>query len=83
MRVFVDCDVLLDVALDRKPFVAASGKLLDHLETGQDSAAMAWHSSSATWSCKNMTNFAFESRSSHAEAYPLQEAAQQLGNLLI
>lgn len=44
MRVFLDCDVLLDVALDRKPFAAASGKLLDHLETGQDRAAMAWHS---------------------------------------
>jgi hypothetical protein len=27
-----------------RPFAAASGKPLDHLETGQDSAAMAWHS---------------------------------------
>jgi predicted nucleic acid-binding protein len=44
MRVFLDCDVLLDVALDRKPFAAASRKLLDHLETGQDKAATAWHS---------------------------------------
>lgn len=44
MRVFLDCDVLLDVALDREPFAASSSQLLDHLETGRDSAAMAWHS---------------------------------------
>ena len=36
MRVFLNCDVLLDVALDREPFVASSSKLLDHLETGPD-----------------------------------------------
>jgi predicted nucleic acid-binding protein len=43
MSFFLDCDVLLDVALERKPLAKASGKLLDRLERGQDSAAMAWH----------------------------------------
>jgi predicted nucleic acid-binding protein len=44
MRIFLDCDVLLDVALNRKPFAASSGKLLDRLETEQRAVAMAWHS---------------------------------------
>jgi predicted nucleic acid-binding protein len=44
LRVFLDCDVLLDVALNREPFAVSSGKLLDQLEAEQRTAAMAWHS---------------------------------------
>jgi hypothetical protein len=32
MKIFVDCDVLIDVSLGRKPFCLASGELLDYLE---------------------------------------------------
>ena len=44
MRIFLDCDILLDVALNRAPFAASSGKLLDHLEAERRTVAMAWHS---------------------------------------
>lgn len=44
MKIFIDCDVLLDVGLNRKPFVKASGTLLDYLETKPFSAGIAWHS---------------------------------------
>ena len=44
MKIFVDCDVLLDVGLGREPFCQASGKLLDHLEINPDSGFIAWHS---------------------------------------
>lgn len=44
MSIFVDCDVLLDVGLERKPFVDVSAALLDYLETNPYSASIAWHS---------------------------------------
>lgn len=31
MKIFVDCDVLLDVGLGREPFCQASGALLNYL----------------------------------------------------
>jgi predicted nucleic acid-binding protein len=42
--VLVDTDVLLDVALDRAPFVRASGELLDLLESKVAGGFLAWHS---------------------------------------
>ncbi len=43
MRVFIDCDVLLDVALARKPFLNASAAVLHWAAAGGE-AAVAWHS---------------------------------------
>jgi hypothetical protein len=36
MKLFIDCDVLLDVALEREPFVNASAQLLDYEDTRGD-----------------------------------------------
>lgn len=44
MKVFVDCDVLLDVGLKREPFYLASGRLLDYLERNKNIGFIAWHS---------------------------------------
>ncbi len=43
MRILIDSDVLLDVALAREPHVAASAAVLEWAEAGGD-AAVAWHS---------------------------------------
>jgi hypothetical protein len=43
MKVLLDCDVLLDVALNREPFVENSAKVLRWAEAEGD-AAVAWHS---------------------------------------
>lgn len=44
MRVLIDSDVLLDVALDRAPFVEASSSALDLGQAGALSCFVAWHS---------------------------------------
>ena len=44
MIVFLDTDILLDVALNRHPFAAASEQLLDALEKKPGHAYVAWHS---------------------------------------
>lgn len=44
MKIFVDCDVLIDVGLGREPFCRASGELLDYLENNKDRGFIAWHS---------------------------------------
>jgi len=41
--ILVDADVILDVALDRTPWVAASGALLARLERGPVRGFVAWH----------------------------------------
>lgn len=43
MRVLVDTDVLLDVALDRRPHVRAAMGLLDLLERRDATGFIAWH----------------------------------------
>jgi len=43
MRVLIDTDVLLDVALAREPHVSASVAVLEWAEKGGE-AAVAWHS---------------------------------------
>lgn len=43
MRILLDTDVLLDVALDRKPHVEASAAVLKWVQAG-GTAAVAWHS---------------------------------------
>ena len=40
----LDTDVLIDVALDRRPHSAPASELLDRIEQGVDSAYIAWHS---------------------------------------
>ena len=42
----VDTDVLIDVALDRRPHSEAAVRLLERLERGPRSAFFAWHSAS-------------------------------------
>jgi predicted nucleic acid-binding protein len=42
--VLVDTDVLIDVALDRKPYAEAAARLLDALEKQPGAAFLAWHS---------------------------------------
>ena len=39
----VDTDVLIDVALDRRPYSGPSSALLDRLESGGRRAFVAWH----------------------------------------
>jgi predicted nucleic acid-binding protein len=43
MKILIDTDILLDVALDRAPFAAASGQILDWAENHPGSACVAWH----------------------------------------
>lgn len=43
MIVLVDADVLIDVALDRAPFVDAAAALLERLERGPSRGVVAWH----------------------------------------
>ena len=40
----MDTDVLIDVALDRRPHSEAAARFLDRLERGPRSAFIAWHS---------------------------------------
>lgn len=44
MKVFIDTDVLLDVALTREPFVGASAEMLRWAENNRRSAGLAEHS---------------------------------------
>jgi predicted nucleic acid-binding protein len=44
VRVLIDADVLLDVALNREPFVRDSRQVLDWAESEPRQAAVAWHS---------------------------------------
>ena len=39
----LDTDVLIDVALDRRPFSGPASVLLDRIERGSDNAFIAWH----------------------------------------
>ena len=43
MKILIDCDVLLDVALGREPHYDASAQLLDWAEQHPGKAAVAWH----------------------------------------
>ncbi len=44
MRVLIDTDVLIDVALKRPEFFHDSHRILEWVETGGAQAAVAWHS---------------------------------------
>ena len=44
MIVLIDADVLIDVALDREPFVEHSSLVLDFAENRKFLAYIAWHS---------------------------------------
>ncbi len=44
MKIVIDINVLLDVALNRLQFVADSAKVLDWAEMNPKQAAIAWHS---------------------------------------
>ena len=44
MIVLIDTDVLIDVALDRRPFAGSAGQLLDTLQERRAEAYVAWHS---------------------------------------
>jgi predicted nucleic acid-binding protein len=44
MKIFVDCDILLDVGLGREPFCSASGELLNYLANNKKDGFIAWHS---------------------------------------
>lgn len=53
MRILIGCDVLLDVALRREPFVAQSSLIMDWAEQHPGSAAVAWHTiSNLIYLCK-------------------------------
>jgi predicted nucleic acid-binding protein len=43
MKILIDTDILLDVALNRAPFAEASGQILDWAESHPGSACVAWH----------------------------------------
>ena len=44
MILLVDTDILIDVALDRRPHAGAAGELLDALERREATGFVAWHS---------------------------------------
>jgi len=44
MRVLIDTDVLIDVALKREEFFRDCNRVLEWVETGGGKAAIAWHS---------------------------------------
>jgi len=44
VKILVDTDVLIDLALDRKPFAGAAAQLLDGLQQRPGLAFIAWHS---------------------------------------
>jgi len=46
VRVLVDTDVLIDLALDRQPHAGAAAELLELLEGRRADGFMAWHSAS-------------------------------------
>lgn len=43
MIVLIDTDVLVDLALDRKPHASSAGALLDSLEARPGTGYVAWH----------------------------------------
>ncbi len=43
MTVLIDADVLIDVALDRRPFSQPAAALLDALQQRPGQAYVAWH----------------------------------------
>ena len=42
--ILLDTDVLIDVALDRRPYADPASELLDRIEQGAEAAYIAWHS---------------------------------------
>ena len=42
--ILLDTDVLIDVALDRRPHSPPAAELLDRIEHGAETAFVAWHS---------------------------------------
>ncbi len=42
--ILLDTDVLIDIALDRRPHSEPASELLDRIEHGEESASIAWHS---------------------------------------
>jgi predicted nucleic acid-binding protein len=46
VKVLVDTDVLIDLALDREPHAGAAAELLELLERRRADGFMAWHSAS-------------------------------------
>jgi len=44
VKVFIDCDILLDVGLRREPHYEASARLIDWSERNPGRSALAWHS---------------------------------------
>ena len=42
--ILLDTDVLIDIALDRRPHSSPATELLDRIEHGAESAYIAWHS---------------------------------------
>ena len=42
--ILLDTDVLIDVALDRRPHSDSASELLDRIEHGAEAAYIAWHS---------------------------------------
>ena len=41
--ILLDTDILIDVALDREPYSEPGFELLEHIESGVEPAAIAWH----------------------------------------
>ena len=42
--ILLDTDVLIDIALDRRPHSDSASELLDRIEHGMEAAYIAWHS---------------------------------------
>ena len=55
----LDSDVLMDVALDRRPYSGPSSELLNRVECGPQRAFVAWHT---------LSNFYYLVRPAHGDA---------------
>ena len=55
----LDTDVLIDVALDRRPYSGPSSELLNQVERGPQRAFVAWHT---------LSNFYYLVRPAHGDA---------------
>ncbi|HUF17432.1 MAG TPA: PIN domain-containing protein [Thermoanaerobaculia bacterium] len=43
MRILIDTDVLLDLALDRKPHAEGAARVIEAVQRGSVSGIVAWH----------------------------------------
>ncbi len=75
MRVLLDTDILIDVALDRQPFAEFSAKVLDAAERRVFEAYIAWHSIANFYYIVNSTSLKAQTKDFIVELLTFAEVA--------